>query len=476
MAAAAQREIAAAVSLDEHGVLERVAQAAYGLCFYVLKTLWPANLSCHHLLEIDFQWNRPLHLAAIASVVLVTAVAVVRASRWPALLATWFLYGVLVSPVLGLFQSGAQKVADRYAHLAAMPFSLLLAGAALVYATRAGDDVVLGRRARVVAVLTAGLALVLGVLSNVQTRVWKDSETLFRRAAEVEPVNYFVLHNLAVALYRRQAYAEALEVERRSVEAHPNKGNEEARYTLALLHSLLGRADEAEAEWRRTLEIEPTHQNSFNALKPRMLNRGGAAEWTQFLEQLVAKRPDALTATLELEQHYAASQRFDAIVDLWQRALASDKVPRTQAELGLARGYVGSRRFAEAEPLALRAAPADRGAKFVLDALAAAQGSHAAALEFWERARRARVPAAMVENGIGKAHLAAGRLAEAEAALLRAQALDPRDKDYVIDVCELFVRQNRLDDARTNVRAVLAVDPAFPRALELERRLGARRP
>ncbi|MCC7013878.1 MAG: hypothetical protein IT454_15075 [Planctomycetes bacterium] len=477
-AAAAQRQISAAVSLDEHGVMARAAQAAYGLCFYVVKTVLPTDLSCHYLLELDFSPTKPIYVAAIATVVLVSLVLLLFARRFPALLATWFVYGVLVSPVLGILQSGAQKVADRYAHLSAMPFSILVAGAALAWLARREEARARWRGAFVVSALACSAALGLGMASNAQTRVWRDSETLFRRASEVEPHNYFVLHNLCVALYRRGAYDEALEVELRSVAAHPGKGNEEARYTVGLLHKLAGRLSEAESAWREALEVAPDHLNSLNSLKSLVIGRGDVEGLIRTLETLVERHPSAAALHDELDRLYAQRQEFAKVVELWERARGRAVLPTAKVELGLARGYAAQRRLAEAEPLAFRAASSDKSAKLVLDGLAQAQQSPAAAVEFWERARRARVPAAMVENGIGKALLAAGRLGEAEPYLVRAQALDAFDKDYVLDVCELFLRQNRRDDALRNAEAVLAVDPSHARAQAFVRQLraGARKP
>jgi tetratricopeptide (TPR) repeat protein len=480
LAASAQRQISAAVSLDEHGVLARIAQASYGLCFYVWKSLWPTNLSCHYLLELDFAPTKPLYVACMASVAVLTLALVFFARRAPALLATWVLYGILVSPVLGVLQSGAQKVADRYAHLSSMPFSILLAGALLVAVARRGELTSRTRGAFGVLGLAAGLALLLGGLSNAQTRVWKDSETLFTRAVEVEPTNYFMLHNLGVSLYRRQAYAEALEMERRSVEAHPRKGNEEARWTLGLLHSMLGRPEEAERAWREALEVAPGHERSLHSLEQVLSSRGDLDGVVQVYLRAIERDPAFLSGYTKLDEIYAQRQKHAERMSLWERAEAGGRIARSEVDLGVARALAASGRAAAAESRAFRAAPLEKEAKAVLDELAtslARQGIQQG-IDFWERARRAYVPAAMVENGIGKLLLAAGRAVEAEPYLVRAQALDPFDRDYVVDVCEAFFAQNRREDTTRNLEAVLASDPRHARANELMRRVrgGGRNP
>jgi protein O-mannosyl-transferase len=348
-AAAAQRDISAAVSLGEHGIADRIAQACYGLVFYVVKTLWPSDLACHYLLDLNFSATRPIHLAAIAAVLVVTAALAVLARRVPAGLATWAFYGILVSPVLGFFQSGSQKVADRYSHLSAIPFSILLAGAVLVAVSRRGEERQRHRGALATLSLALGLALVLGFASNRQTRVWNDSETLFRHAAEVEPDNYFVLHNLCVALYRRQAYAEALEIESRSVAAHPGKGNEEARYTVGLLHAQLGDPAAAEKAWEETLAVVPDHLRTLEELERRKVGRGDVEGAIAMYERSVAANSGFEAGYKKLDALYRRQSQLAKALETWKRAASTRRVATSVVENGMGRAQLDLGRFQEAE-------------------------------------------------------------------------------------------------------------------------------
>ncbi len=416
-AKAAQADIGAVMSLAEHGILARAAQASYGLCFYVLKTLWPTDLSCHYLLEVDFRWDTPIHIAAMVVVTLVTVALFALRKRAPAAWATWFLYGVLVSPVLGILQSGAQKVADRYSYIAAAPFSIALAAAALVWTLRASGAEVRVRAWRCAA-MAGVLALVLAPLTWRQTKLWANSESLFTRAFEVQPDNYFIAHNLAVTLYRRQAYSDALEVEKASVAAHPGYGNHQARYTLGLLYKLLNQPDLAEQAFRETVEIAPDNAAALREVRSSLMRRGDQ----------------------------------DGVIALYERALD-----------------VGERNRRED-----RRRPVLVEAYGELAALHVQRGRFDDARAVWERAKAAGAPPALTENGIGKTFLAQGRLDEAEARLVRAQQYDMRNIEFMVDVCEVFVRQNRVQDALTNLDKVLAVDPNHARAKALRQQAQSR--
>lgn len=414
----AQAQIGAVMTFEEHTLLERCAQAAYGLCFYVVKSLWPSGLSAHYLLEVEFRWDEPIHLAALAVVALVTGSLLFFVRRRPEWFATWFCYGVLVSPVLGFLQSGAQKVADRYAYLAAMPFSVALAGAVALACLRRASAERMQAAARAVLIGCAALAALLGVLANQQTRVWRSSESLFRRALEVEPDNYFVGHNLAVILWKESRFPEALEVEKASVAAHPGYGNHLARYTLGLLHQRLGQNELAEQAFRETVLIAPDNEGALNNLRSILQARGDQAGLLALYEQ----------AAQSAERNRREDARRPVVMSV----------------------------FAE------------------LARLYAARGDFERAKATWERARDHGVHASLTENAIGKLYLARGDLAEAQTRLVRAQQYDLRNPDLVLDLCDLFLRQGQVQDAATNAERVLAANPNNARARALLQQAQAR--
>jgi tetratricopeptide (TPR) repeat protein len=87
--------------------------------------------------------------------------------------------------VLGFVQTGPQIAADRYTYLACLPWALV-AGAA-VYRLR--------RTPRATALVAAAALAVLGMLTVRQTRVWRDSRTLWEHVLRVDPGNYVAYTN-----------------------------------------------------------------------------------------------------------------------------------------------------------------------------------------------------------------------------------------------------------------------------------------
>ncbi len=155
---------------------ERAAQAAYGLCFYIWKSLLPFGLSPVYPLEGAIDFLSAPYVASFAAVGVGTIVLYAVRRLWPEGLATWVAYAVLVAPVLGLVVTGHQLVADRYSYLSSIPFSILAAGAAV----KLGQG---GRLPRgLSAVAGVFILAALGFLTFVQTRVWRDSFTLWDHA------------------------------------------------------------------------------------------------------------------------------------------------------------------------------------------------------------------------------------------------------------------------------------------------------
>lgn len=188
-------------SLETLGLTERLAISAYGLTFYLWKTVVPWPLS--PLYELHFP-VRPLastYLVPAAAVVAISAAAVVARRRWPAALAAGLAYVILLLPVIGVLHNGYQIAADRFSYLACFGWALL-GGAAVAWcwdAKRRGQ--LPPRLAGLLLALVAVVILGLAGLTTLQIRVWRDSETLWRHAVAVDPESAFAHFHLGRALW-----------------------------------------------------------------------------------------------------------------------------------------------------------------------------------------------------------------------------------------------------------------------------------
>jgi tetratricopeptide (TPR) repeat protein len=194
----AQRSAGATAALADHHWLERLLQGGYGACFYLAKTAFPTALSPLYLLEEQRDLRDvPLFWLALIGVALATLLVTLAARRAPWLFAAWACYLVIVSPVLGLLQSGAQLVADRYSYIACMPWAVLLAAGLDRILRSSSEDRVWTRPAA-----TAAAALVLVALTTLSLRQsthWRTTLALWDQAVRADPSNYVARTNRANA-------------------------------------------------------------------------------------------------------------------------------------------------------------------------------------------------------------------------------------------------------------------------------------
>lgn len=242
-----QGNVEATWSWADHGLAGRLAQTCYSFMFYLVKSVLPVNLSPFYPLEVPLDpssWPFLLSYLTVAAAVL---------ARQRALLA----YAVILLPVSGFFQFGAQLVADRYSYLAAMPLAVLTGGA-------------LARRRSLARALIAGYALA----CVFQQRHWRSSEALWTRVLSVTPESGLALLHLgnlaaregraddAVDLYRRaQASDPACLPALRSGDAAALKTRpvcRKARSNEGAALAQLGRMKEAEKALESALRADPS--------------------------------------------------------------------------------------------------------------------------------------------------------------------------------------------------------------------------
>ena len=267
--ALAEGQARAFAGMGRIGLGPRLTSALGAPFTYLARELLPFRLSPLDVqaLEPRTDWLVILGAGLILAVATFSAVRASSRHPWPvAALGAWLL---LLAPAVGLVPSGLAATADRYAYVPDVALALLVGGVAAAAWTRAGAGV---------AVVSCAMLGLLGVASHRQAGYWRDSVTLWTRAATLDPRNDVALYNLALA----------------QIEA----GDEEG----------------AASRLRETLALVPDHQPARSALDAIEL-RG--------LEREAAKA--------------AEGWRLDEAIELYSRVLAKDGARmRARASRGMA--------------------------------------------------------------------------------------------------------------------------------------------
>jgi len=310
--------------LGEHGPFERVAQAAYAAVFYPAKTLLPVRLSPIYELPVPLDPLEPRFVAALGIAAAATALFFSVRRSLPGAWIAWASFLAIVAPVSGIVAAGPQLVADRYSYLACMPLALLGAGALFTGA---------GRRAPAISVV---LVVVLAAATWRQARYWRDTETLFSRAVEVDPGSPIAHSVLARGLSMRGRNEDAARHYRRSIELAPDRPVPHNNLGLLLFQE--GRIDEAIEEFRATLRVQDDYARGRTNLGGALLRRGDVAEAEAVLREAVRREPGDVGARANLGHALLARGRFEEAAREFETVLAANpRVP--EAHEGLAQAY-----------------------------------------------------------------------------------------------------------------------------------------
>jgi Flp pilus assembly protein TadD len=283
LAPVATRLASATWRLQEHDLATRFASLAYSLWFYVLKTVLPVGLSPLYERPPDLDPWTPRYLWAAGFVLAATALLVAVRRRFPAGLAAWVCYGVILAPVSGLVPVGPQLVADRYSYLSCLGFAVLLASGGLRIGTAVRPRPAL---AGAVAVLT-----VLGLATWRQTGFWRDSVSLWERALAVDDRCGSCHLNLGATLLEQGDPEGARLHLEAALRLNPNKSR--AQYNYGLLLDRQGRPEQAIGAYRRALELEPGLSAAANNLSKLLVKREQYAEAMQVLRAQTVNNPSA---------------------------------------------------------------------------------------------------------------------------------------------------------------------------------------
>jgi tetratricopeptide (TPR) repeat protein len=256
---------------------------------------------------------------AVALLAGITAVAFSLRGKRPYVLTGWLWYVGMLVPVVGIVQVGRQSHADRYTYLPQIGLYLLAAWGIADLSVRWPY-----RRQIVSGVATIVISL-LAWDAWIQTRYWRDSESLWTHTIAVTSNNDFAHASLADLLLRRGRVPEAISHAQVALTIWPD--NADAHNNLALALFRTGHIDEAIAHWKKSLEIRPGHMNAQSNLAwvlatspdPSLRDGAKAVELAEKVIQL-AGHPNAMILRT-LAAGYAESGKFSDAIDIAHRAL-----------------------------------------------------------------------------------------------------------------------------------------------------------
>jgi tetratricopeptide (TPR) repeat protein len=283
---------------------QRLANAGTSIFAYLGQMVWPVDLAIFHP-HPRRELLSPLPLLSLAGIAGITVAAVAAWRRAPWLLVGWAWFVVMLLPVLGILQVGAQGMADRYTYLPGV--GILLAA---TFAVVAFTDRFASRAAAVACgVATVAAVVALAIATRTDIPAWKDSEAVFTAA--------------------RQATG-------------PNAIASNALGTIAAGR---GHLDRAELHFRESIAADPTFPVPWQNLSGVLLQQGRVAEGFPVAVEAVRLDPANPRA------HYAVGVAFEIQGRLPEAAAAYEEVLRRMPDHALAQRRLSEVRAAMRDPI-----------------------------------------------------------------------------------------------------------------------------
>ena len=278
----------------------RLANVLLSLVAYLRQTIWPAKLA------VFYPYPSPLPawqvIGAGLAIAGISFLALRLIRRFPYFAVGWFWYLAALAPVIGLVLSGMEPQADRYTYMPLVGIFLALSwGVADALTRRAGGKTAL-------AFLATALCSACMILSWNQVRHWRNSESLFQHAIDVTGGNHVGYYGLGGVFRDQRRMNEAIRSYAEAIRLLP--GDARAYGELADLLYEQERVDEAITLYREAVRLNPNSQEDRISLGIALNRSGKAADSIEQLAEAIKINPRSADAHNNLGLAYAASARI----------------------------------------------------------------------------------------------------------------------------------------------------------------------
>jgi tetratricopeptide (TPR) repeat protein len=319
------------VSFDATSPLSRVLTGFHAIVFYLIKTVWPADLLPFYPypgpeLLLSLRYFAPVFV--VAAITILCALPAKKQRLW---LGVWAYYVITLLPVLPFLLVGEAPVADRFSYLPSLG-PLFLAG---LGGTVAIDRAFAAPRRRTVlrALTAAAVIAALGTLALLTTRqihfqkndfvLWNHEIESFPKDKAGEYLNFYLAYSkrgLALAESGRlaEAIADYQEVLRQRPDFAP------LHVFTGVLYYRLGRFDDATREFQTAVTLEPFDAEAHRNLGIMYYNQKKTDEAIRQFAVSLRLEPGSLAGHFGMANALYLQGRAAAAIEHYEKALTLD--------------------------------------------------------------------------------------------------------------------------------------------------------
>ena len=299
----------------------RILNAIRSLVFYMEKMIWPVDLVPLYPFPKAIYLSDGNHMLSGIILLAITGACLWMLKRGNYLLfIAWSYYVVTLLPVLGIIQVGAQTAADRFTYLPSISL-FLLCGIGVAWSW---ERTAFYLKKRIFGnLILVGIFLIislLGYLTVEQIKIWRNSETMWRRVIDVFPNAHIAHNNLGTFYGDKGKIDQAISKFRDSIASEPSYAK--AYYNLAAAYEKKGSLDEAISALKKALILNPHYVKIHYRLGVTYYKKGMYDDAIEQFQESLKIKPDQTDVYAGLGLAFNEKGMIDEAISALKKALS----------------------------------------------------------------------------------------------------------------------------------------------------------
>lgn len=445
----AQSSVGAIDTLENISFSDRLLNSVYAYASYLYKTVWPLNLACFYPYDKNLAvWKFFLSILIVA---LISFLALWNIRKRPYLLTGWFWYLGTLVPVIGLVKVGSQAMADRYTYIPHIGLFISVVWSLGTYHKK------WLRYFWGAACVTA--MFLFSYLTWVQAGYWKDSFSLWNRAAKVTRNNYFAHSNLGLCYADKDQPEFARTHFEKALLLKPNDYDTLNNYAGFL--SKNGEEEKAQRLIERAVSLKPNSKHAYNNLGVLSLRQNEFEKSLEHFDNALKMDPGFPEANNNKGKALFQLERYDAAMKHFVTAI-ENKPDCLECLMNLGALYRRQKKYALSVEAYEKAAALNMNSpdiRYLLGKVCLEKGDRQNALSAFKAAIDLDDSNKDYYNELGRCHLDLKNYKKAVFHFSKALGLD---SDFILALNNLglaYAAQNKFDLASIQFKTVLSKNP-----------------
>lgn len=245
----------ALILLENFPLSQRIQESIVSYALYIWKMIIPRHLAVFYPHRSD---TFPLWEIACACFLLagITVLVIRLSRRFPYFPFGWFWYLVTLLPVIGIFQAGEQRMADRFTY---MP----LIGLFVMGVWGVSESInYWSQKKLILPILMSVIIFIYGSVTWVQLHHWKDSYSLLSHTLSVTTNNYLAHNNIGLYLCTHGNIEDGLSHYKEALRLNPSQA--ETNNNIGIILYGKGKTDEALTYLLEALRLSPNFEKAHH--------------------------------------------------------------------------------------------------------------------------------------------------------------------------------------------------------------------